>query len=55
MEENNEFSWIIIPWIWLAGPKYETLIMLDRLANIGMTNTEEEKHWTWLTIRVKNR
>jgi len=28
----------------ISRSKYETLIMLDRLANIGMTNTEEEKH-----------
>jgi len=54
MDKNNEFSWIIIPWIWLVGPKYRRLMIVARLANIGMTNTEEEKYWTWLTIRVKN-
>jgi hypothetical protein len=54
MDENNAFSWIIVYWIWLIGPKYGRLMMLARLANIDMTNTEKEKHWTWLTIQVKN-
>jgi hypothetical protein len=41
-----------VPRIWLVYPKYERLMVLAKLANIGVTGMWEEEYITWLTILV---
>jgi len=37
----------------LVGPEYGRM-MLIRFTNIDKTILDNERYWTWLTIRVKN-